>query len=347
MIRVVVAEDSAAAAELLVSILESDAEIRVVGRASNGAEAVEMAERLRPDLVTMDVQMPVMDGFEATRLIMSRAPVPILVVSALTRRDDVEMSLKATQLGAVMVLPKPSGPGSPRWEEERDALVAMARAMAGVKVVRRWTSTPGGSSPAAGAADAASPRAAGTPVRAVAIAASTGGPAALQAVLSPLPADFPAPVLVVQHIARGFTAPMAEWLNAACAVHVRVAQDGARPEPGTVYLAPDDAHLTLGPRGDIVLSRAAPVGGFRPSATALFESVGRHFGPAALAVILTGMGNDGIEGLRVARAAGARVLAQDEATSVVYGMPREAVAAGLADEVVPLGDLPSRLIALA
>ncbi|HEX2203115.1 MAG TPA: response regulator, partial [Longimicrobium sp.] len=143
MIRVLVAEDSHAARELLVAILESDPGIEVVGQAADGAEAVEMAERLRPDLVTMDIQMPGMDGFEATRQIMVRAPAPILMVSSLARREDVELSLKATRLGAVMVLPKPAGPGSDGFARDRDELVAMARAMAGVKVVRRWASTLG------------------------------------------------------------------------------------------------------------------------------------------------------------------------------------------------------------
>ena len=343
MIRVVVADDSAAARDLVAAILESDPEIRVVGRAANGAEAVEMAERLRPDLLTMDLHMPVMDGFEAVRQIMSRAPAPILVVSALTR-DDVEMSLRATELGAVMVLPKPSGPLSPRHEEERAELVRMARAMSAVKVVRRWA-TPRPPTPAAPVL-APGPAAPAAPARLVAVAASTGGPAALQQILAALPASFPAPVLVVQHIARGFVGPLAEWLNATCPLRVRVADDGERPEPGRVYLAPDDAHLTLSPRGTLALSHAEPVGGFRPSASVLFAGVGRSMGRSAVAVILTGMGNDGIEGLRAARAAGVRVLAQDEASSVVYGMPREAAEAGVADEVLPLGTMAGRLVAL-
>jgi two-component system chemotaxis response regulator CheB len=355
MIRVVVAEDSLAAMDLLVAILESDPEIQVVGRAANGAEAVAMAERLRPDLVTMDVHMPVMDGFEATRQIMARAPVPILVVSSLARRDDVHLSLKATQLGAVMVLPKPGGPGSPRFEEERAELVRMARAMAEVKVVRRWASTAPASTAtvsgdvgtAAGVTMAPRPLVGTVPVRVMAVAASTGGPAALQQIFSALPAGFSVPILAVQHIARGFTEPMADWLNATCQLRVKVAEAGERPEPGHVYLAPDDAHLTIARNGALALSDAEPVGGFRPSASALFESVGRHYGPAAVTVILTGMGDDGIAGLRVAHAAGARVLAQDEATSIVYGMPKEAARARLVDEILPLGEIAGRLTALA
>ena len=344
-IRVLVAEDSRAARDLLVAILESDPSMRVVGSAANGAEAVEMSERLRPDLITMDIQMPGMDGFEATRQIMVRAPAPIIVVSSLARREDVEMSLRATRLGAVMVLPKPAGPGSESWERDRDELVAMARAMSQVKVVRRWASS---LAPAAVASPPnPMPPKGARPVRLVAVGASTGGPAALQQLFSSLPAGFAAPVLVVQHISRGFVAPLVDWLNASSPLKVKVAADGERPLPGTVYVAPDDAHLTLASGGTIALSDAAPVGGFRPSASALFESVGRHFGASAAAVILTGMGDDGVAGLRAAHAAGVRVLAQDEETSVVYGMPREAARAGVVDEVLPLGAVAARLVALA
>lgn len=341
MIRVLVAEDSRAARELLVAILESDPEVRVVGQASDGAEAVEMADRLRPDLVTMDIQMPGMDGFEATRQIMVRAPAPILMVSSLARREDVELSLKATRLGAVMVLPKPAGPGAPGFERDRDELVAMARAMSQVKVVRRWASTLGTAAPPRPPA-----RPSGRAAQLVAIGASTGGPAALQQLLAALPASFPAPVLVVQHIARGFVRPLADWLGAAGPLKVRIAAAGERSVPGTVYLAPDDAHLRVGPGGTIVLADTPPVGGFRPSASALFESVGGLHGAGAVAVILTGMGDDGVAGLRAAHAAGTRVLAQDEESSVVYGMPREAALAGVVDEILPLSEIAARLVAL-
>jgi len=342
MIRVLMAEDSRTVRSLITQILESDPEIRVVGTASDGAEAVEMAERLRPDLITMDIHMPVMDGFEATRQIMARAPAPIIIISSMARSEDVQLSLRATQLGAVMVLPTPVGPGSPDFARQSAELVSMARAMSGVKVVRRWDRSPAAPEPQRVAA-----RASSSPVQLVAIAASTGGPAALQQILAALPAAFPAPVLVVQHIARGFTAPLVEWLGSTCPPRVRLAIDGERPVPGTVYLAPDDAHLTLAPGGAISLSSSPPIGGFRPSGSALFESVGRMCGTTAAAVILTGMGDDGVSGLRTAHARGVRVIAQDEASSIVHGMPREAVRAGVADEVLPLTEIAARLMALA
>lgn len=349
MIRVVVAEDSRAARELLVAILERDPAIRVVGEAADGAQAVALAERLRPDLVTMDITMPVMDGFEATREIMTRVPTPILIVSSAAVRDDVALSLQATRLGALMVIPKPEGPASPRFERDAAELVAMARAMAGVKVVRRWAVPPGRAPAAPGAAPAPLParRDGGGASRVLAIVSSTGGPAALQQLLGDLPADFSWPVLVVQHIAHGFTAPLAQWLDGAVALRVKVAEAGERLAAGTVYVAPDDRHLGVHRDGTALLSGADAVRGFRPSGSYLFESVAEVFGAAAVGVILTGMGDDGVAGLRALHAAGALVLAQDEGSSVVYGMPREAVRAGVVSEVLPVDRIGGRVAAVA
>ncbi len=343
MIRVVVAEDSRAARELLVEILRGDPGITVVGEAADGARAVEMVERMRPDLVTMDIHMPGMDGFQATREIMARVPTPILIVSSAADRSDVALSLQATRHGALMVLPKPSSPGSPTFDAEARELVAMVKALADVKLVRRRTVAP--SAPAT-ASPAPGPRPGPRP-RVVAVAASTGGPAAIQTVLSALPGDFPLPVLVVQHISPGFVGPLAEWLGGSTPLRVRVAGVGERLAAGTVYLAPDGHHLGVGAGGLVLLGDGAPVAGFRPSGSFLFQSVARAYGAAAVAVILTGMGSDGVAGLEAARKAGARVLAQDEATCVVYGMPREAVRAGVVDEVLPLEAIAGRLRALA
>src|SRR5581483_243287 len=179
----------------------------------------------------------------------------------------------------------------------------------------------------------------------VAIAASTGGPAALQQLLAGLPGDFPAPILVVQHIASGFVEGLASWLNSNCSLRVKLALQGEPLSPGTVYVAPDGSHLGVGDRARILLSAAPPIGGFRPSASHLFESVAKAFGPASLHVILTGMGQDGLAGLKAARASGARIFAQDEASSVVFGMPGAAVAAGLADEVLPLPSVAGQILA--
>jgi two-component system chemotaxis response regulator CheB len=336
---VLVAEDSPTVRELLVSILESDPRIEVVGEASNGAEAVDLAKRLRPDLITMDVHMPVMDGLAATKEIMGEAPTPIVIVSASSSGRDVEMSFNALRAGALMVLEKPQNPGAPEFDGREEQLLSMVKAMAEVKVVRRWTRPVPGPARAAAAADVAR-------ASVLAIAASTGGPAALQSVLSSLPADFDASVLVVQHIATGFTPGLADWLAATSPLRVKVAEDGDPLAPRTVFLAPDDRHLGLASAQRVSVSDEPPLGGFRPSASYLFESVARHGGARCVVVVLTGMGSDGASGLAAVRAARGRVIAQNESSSVVYGMPRAAVQTGLVDRVLPLDQIAGQLTAM-
>lgn len=340
MIRVLVAEDSTTARELVVAILKSDPlRLTVVGEATNGLEAVEMTKRLRPDVVTMDIRMPLLGGFEATRRIMMEAPTPVVIVSGIDV-SDVATSLHALRAGALAILEKPPGPESAGFEERSRALLDTVRAMAEVKVVRRFAARP----PRISLSSRAPRRpGAGERCRAVAIAASTGGPAALQAIFSRLPADFPAPILVVQHIAKGFVSGLASWLSGASNVRVKVALADEVVLPGIVYLAPDDRHLGVSPMRRALVSSAAPVDGFRPSGTFLFESVASAFGAAALGLVLTGMGRDGADGLREVRAKGGRVIAQDEESSVVFGMPRAAVEAGLADEVLALEEIAERL----
>jgi two-component system chemotaxis response regulator CheB len=340
MVRVLVAEDSVTARELLVEILRSDPEIAVVGEASNGVDAVSMTRQLRPDVVTMDIRMPKQDGFESTRQIMVEAPTPIVIVSAVYNERDVEVSMHALRVGALTVLPKPTGPDVADFDDQCRRLVATVKAMSQVKVVRRWPErVPAEPSPA--------PVARTARAGVVAIVASTGGPAALARILSNLSARFDLPVLVVQHIASGFVDGLAAWLNTMSARPVRVARDAETIQPRTVYVAPDHYHLGLRDRRTIVLSRSPAVDGFRPSGTPLFESVARVFGDASVAVVLTGMGDDGVAGLRSIRHAGGVVIAQDERTSVVFGMPGAAVAAGLADMTMPLDAIASRLEELA
>ena len=339
MIRTLVAEDSTTCRQVLVEILRSDPEIAVAGEAADGVEAVEMTKRLRPDVVTMDIRMPRLDGFEATKQIMIEVPTPIVIVSGSFDLHDVEVSMRTLRAGALAVAPKPLGLGASDFEKESRQFLATVKAMSQVKVVRHWRERPV-SRPVA----PAQPRRGGVRAEIVCVAASTGGPAALQKVLSELPGDFAAPLLVVQHIARGFVAGLAAWLNGECSLKVKVAEHGEALAPRTVYLAPDDCHLGVLGRDRALLSSAAPVGGFRPSASFLFESAARAFGASVAAVFLTGMGQDGVEGARAVREAGGRIVAQDEATSVVFGMPRAAIEAGLADLVLPLPAIASHLL---
>jgi two-component system chemotaxis response regulator CheB len=331
MIRVVIADDMQASRALLEGIFGMDPEFQVVGRAANGEEAVALTTSMRPDLVTMDAEMPVMDGFEATLRIMTERPTPIVVVSG-HDVNAVGFALNAMKAGALAVVRKPPAPGTPEFEAEARHLLSMARAMSGVTLLPRVHAQ---QPPAAGAVRAQGPR---TRARIVAIAASTGGPPALSRILSELPAGFRAPILVVQHIAEGFADGLAKWLGASSPLAVQVARNGEPLEPGHVYLAPDRCHL--GVAGDrIVLDDGPPIDGFKPSGSHLFESVARSYGPAALGLILTGMGRDGVQGLAALHAAGGTVVAQDKESSVIFGMNGEAVLAGLTDEVLPLDAL--------
>ncbi len=339
-LRVLVVEDSPTDRELLVQVLGADPNIEIVGQAVDGVEAVQLAVERQPHLIVMDIYMPRMDGFQATREIMTQAPTPILLVSASASEREVELSLQAMQVGALAVIEKPETPGSPLFERRAAKLVDLAKALAQVHVVRRRTGANGG--------DALHrlppPRASQS--RIITVAASTGGPTALRQLLVALPRDLPAPVLVVQHIASGFVQGLVDWLRPQCALDIAVALDRQPLLPGTVLFAPDDRHLGIGIDGRARVTSAPAINGFRPSATYLFRTAAETFGPAVAAVILTGMGSDGVEGLRAIKAAGGTIIAQDESTSVVYGMPREATAAGIVDAELPLDQIAMRLTTL-
>ena len=333
-IRVVVVDDSPTSRQVLVAILRADHEIEVVGQAADGLEAVEMVKRLHPDIVTMDVQMPKLDGFAATKRIMVEAPTPILITTSVDPHV-LSVSLEAVRMGALAVHAKPGAPTAPAFDEEARELVRQVKAMSYVKVVRHYEPSPA-QAPLTQMQTLAAAALHKIPAEVVAIAASTGGPGALHRILTTLPADYPVPILVVQHISRGFIPGFAGWLDKASRLRVKPAQEGEALRPGTVYVAVDDHHLCVTPLRRIHLSTAQAVGGFRPSGTVLFESVAAAFGSRAVAVILTGMGRDGVDGLRAVRKAGGRTVAESEATAVVYGMPAAAVGAGLADFILPL-----------
>jgi two-component system chemotaxis response regulator CheB len=338
MTRVLIAEDSATCLSLLTEIIASDSRLQLVATANHGAEAVRITREVRPDVVVMDIHMPVMDGFEATRQIMSDTPTPIVIVSGSIDVKQVAVSMHALRLGALALLPKPSLIGNVDFDEMARQFTSSIHAMAGVRVVRHWH-------PVAAHRPASAPLAlaAARPVELLAIAASTGGPGALYRIFSELPDDWPIPVLVVQHIANGFVDGLAAWLDAASKLRVKVAKHNERVQPGTAYLAPDDFHLGLRDKHTLEISSAPPVAGFRPSGTHLFESVAKFYGRNSLGLVLTGMGEDGLPGLRAMHDAGAQVLAQDEETSVVFGMPGAAVAAGVADIILPLEMIAGRL----
>ena len=324
-----VAESSPAARQLIVCILNGDPELRVVGQAKDGLEAVDLTARLRPDVIVMDVTMPAMDGLEATRMIMGHTPTPVVLVSASYGPDDVSRSFEALEAGALHLLPKLGDPDAPNFADDAAELTITVKLMADVKLVRRTRP----------ALASRPPRARVTPCRraeVVAVASSTGGPAALATILGSLPADTLVPILVVQHITAGFHQGLADWLDRVSPLAVCLARDGQPLRGGQVLIAPPDAHLGVTTSATAALTHGPSIGGHRPSATHLFRTVAAAFGDGALGVVLTGMGDDGVEGLRALKAAMGLVFAQDEATSVVFGMPREAIACGVVDHVLPL-----------
>jgi len=323
----VAADDGAR--RFLCALLEADPRIQVAGAVDGAAAALDFLLRRRADVALMD--LPGADGFDATRRIMENAPLPIVVCTAAGAADyAVFRSLEA---GAVACVEKPAGAGSPAAAH----LLQTLRLMSEVKVVRRRSRPPAAARPAGG------PAAPGM----VGIGASTGGPPVLQAILAGLPQDFPMPVLVVQHIARGFLAGMAEWLRQTSGLRVHVAAHGMLPQPGHVYLAPDDFHMGVGGRGQIVLSKDDADGGLRPSVAFLFRSLAQACGPAAIGVLLTGMGRDGAAELKLMKDRGAVTIAQDGETSVVHGMPGAAIALGGAGYVLPAERIAGTLVALA
>lgn len=330
MLRVLVVDDSPTARELIVGILENDPEIQIAGCACNGDDAVSMVDRLRPDVVTMDVHMPILNGLDATKKIMSTCATPIVIVSSSTLVNDVQWAMKALQAGALTLLMKPEGPTAPDFVAVSKELTETVKAMAGVKVIRRRNHQPRTTDDP----KTISNQNRGA-LRAVAIAASTGGPPVILQILSCLPADFCAPILIVQHIAAGFSDGFVTWLDNALSLKVKIAQQDEPLQDGVVYVAPEQTHLGVSRRGTVKLSDDPPIGGFRPSATHLFESVGHHYGASSLGIILTGMGNDGVDGLRTLSASGGRVIAQDEESCVVFGMPKEAQNAGFVDVSLP------------
>jgi two-component system, chemotaxis family, protein-glutamate methylesterase/glutaminase len=331
MIRVVVAEDSAVVRAHLVHLLDGDDQLSVVGEAGDGEEAVALAERQRPDVVVLDIHMPRMDGYQAARAIMERAPAPIVMATASANRSDTQTAFDALEAGALVVVEKPRGPGHPGADEAARELVRTVRLMAGVKVVRRWPArTPLARRP--------EPRKA---PGVIAMAASTGGPAVLASMLRQMDYELGCPLLLVQHISPGFTEAFADWLGTSTWRPVKLARGGELTLPDTVYVAPAEQHLGIAKGGRIQLRPRGAVNGFCPSASHLFGSVADSYGPAAAGVVLTGMGRDGAEGLGRLRKSGGVTIAQDQASSVVFGMPAAAIESGAAELVLS----PDRIVA--
>ena len=341
LIRVLVAEDSPTVRDLLLHILHRDPQIHVVGIARDGQEAVELVQRVKPDVITMDVNMPRLNGFEATRRIMETQPTPIVIVSGIWDPQEVETTFRAVEAGAQTALPLPNGIGHADFESRARELVQMVKLMSEVKVIRRWPQARSATVPVA--APAVSVPHMSQDIRVVAIGASTGGPPVLQTILSKLPHAFPVPVLLVQHMAPGFVQGFVDWLAQSTPLTMQIAHHGDALVAGHVYVAPDGEHMSVASNGRVALSQEPPENGARPAVSALFRTVAKVFGPHAVGVLLTGMGKDGSRELKVLRDCGAVTIAQDKESSVVHGMPGEAIKCDAAMYVLPPEGIPEVL----
>jgi len=361
VITVVVVDDSAFMRKALSSMLEKDPGISVVATARNGEEGLEMIRKHNPNVVTLDIEMPKMDGLTALRHIMMEMPRPVLMVSSLTV-EGAEATLKALELGAVDFIPKQLSKVSLDIVKIEEDLQEKVKQIARRRFVPPRPGRPApsrlGTAVAAATASATNGAAAaprpvssrtGRPNRdIVAIGVSTGGPPAVQKVLSQLPADFPATILIAQHMPAAFTGPFAKRLDGVCKITVKEAQTGDRIAPGIAYVAPGGKHIRLDVRGgrmELVVATEPADALYKPSANVLMESVGSSIGKKALGVILTGMGSDGAEGMKVLKQKGGRSIAQSDASCVVYGMPKAIVDAGLADEIHDIDDMAEAIMA--
>lgn len=347
MIKVLIVDDSAFMRKALSTVLSVDTGIEIVGTARDGEEALQKVRSLDPDVVTLDIEMPRLNGLETLQEIMKTMPRPVLMVSSLTE-EGAEATLKAMELGALDFLPKSLSAQHSFFAAE---LVKKIKVLARKKALMqlRFGRMNSASTRRASAPPSACPPP--VPCRGmrdiVSIGVSTGGPPAVQKVLSSLPANFPACILIAQHMPAAFTGPFAKRLDNVCQIHVTEAQDGDKIKPGHAYVAPGGKHMQVvmrGPLPEISITTEPTSALYKPSANVLMESVGRNMGRKSLGVILTGMGNDGMEGMKVLKEKGGYILAQNENSCVVYGMPKAVVDAGLADQVIDIEQMAEAII---
>ena len=338
MIRLLITEDSFSVVEVLETIFKSNGEIEVVGWAKNGKESIQLTRQLRPDVVLMDINMPVMDGLEATRLIMSRKPTPILILSSLIK-DDSRICFEALRAGALDIMEKSVLLLNQSDELHKMELIRKIKIVSKIRPIHLIYHHKRGSLTYREVCN--------TRVgRILMIGASTGGPPAIYSILKNFVPDFPIPILIVQHIFDGFTQGMVEWLSSCCSIKVKLAEDGEEVVKGVAYFPPDDFHLAVDNSHRIILSKEKPIGGHRPSVDFMMKHVARVFGEESIGIVLTGMGRDGTEGLKAIKEQGGKTIVQDEKTSVVFGMPKSAIDAGVADRVCSLEKMPSEIIRL-
>ncbi len=326
-IRVLVADDSIFSREMIKTILSEDSEISVIGEAVNGSEAVIKTAELKPDLVTMDINMPIMDGIQAIRQIMASYPVPIMVI---TSSSDADLAYKAISKGALEVFPKPDVHIGNMKE-----IINKIKVLSKVRVISHIIPL----QPPKGTQGSKWDKKYETSNRIVAIASSTGGPRALSVLLSEMPEDFSAPIVIAQHITDDFVSGMAKWLGSISKLRVKLAENGETPVRGTVYLCPSEKHTKINSGKRFSFQAKVPEDIYFPSCNLLLSSAAEAYGASCIGIILTGMGDDGVLGIGKIKNAGGITIAQDEKTSVVFGMPRVAIESGCIDKVLPIHDM--------
>jgi two-component system chemotaxis response regulator CheB len=342
MIKVLLIDDSALALQILKRILGKAPDIVVVGTARNGREGLALVKELRPDVICTDLRMPVMDGLEFTQEVMADIPTPILVISASLHINDADNIFELMQAGALEVLPKPTLELVDDDTLNGNELIQKIRVLAGVRVIRmhkttvqkvplpdKLLSVPSSHAP-----------------QIIGIGASTGGPKALQSILSALPANFSIPIICVQHISVGFSAGLVNWLNQNCKLNVQFAEHGATPMPGQVYFAQDDKQLELNAQNQFICLLSTAYDGHRPSISVTLQSLALRYGNRAAGVLLTGMGRDGVDGLQAIHQVGGITIAQNEETSIVFGMPQVAIQERAVQWVLPLPQIAPALVSL-
>lgn len=337
-IKVLIVDDSKVARLQLTHLIESDPALQALAAVEDGQAALEFVEARKPDVILMDLHMPDMDGYEVTRRIMESVPVPIIICTAVTNPHEVATNFRSMEAGAVAMVEKPGFHEDREYPAQVAKLLQTVKLMSEVKVVRRW---PRNRLPLASRPAIQPPG-----LQFVGIGASTGGPPVLQTILAGLPRNFPIPILIVQHIAQGFLPGLMEWLSQTSGLNVQIAAHGIRPLPGHVYLAPDDFHLGVSPSGSLLLSREEPLHGLRPAVSFLFRTLAEVCGSHALGVLLTGMGRDGADELKLMRDAGAETIAQSRESSVVHGMPGAAIAIGGATHILAADKIADTLLTL-
>lgn len=334
MVKVLIVDDSRVVQQFMLHIFSHDPEIQVVGIANSGEEAVKLTMEHKPDVITMDVYMPGMDGYEATLTIMEKVPTPIVIVSGILQTDDVTNSFRLFESGALAIVPRPPWMEDPEFVNARNTLIQTVKLMAEVKVVRRFPNQSKDRIIHSPIKHRENIEYVSKDIRLIAIGSSTGGPAVLKTILDNLPKDLPVPVVIVQHIAKEFIKGLQDWLAGTSALPLSIAQDGEILKPSYVYLAPDNYQMGIMPGLRISLKLHPAENGLSPSVDYLFRSVGDVLGSGAIGILLTGMGKDGAKELKSMKDKGAETIIQDEESCVVFGMPGEAAKIGAACHVL-------------